>query len=149
MNDHPDHPPARVRVTGPPRRRTVPARAARTQEIDAGTAVGAVYMASLLREQRRLAVRVLAVLVLTVGLVPLAFQLLPRLGGLTLAGAPLAWVLLAGGVHPLLLLLGWYYVRRAEANERDFADLLGEAVRDDDRADDRADERDDERGPAR
>jgi hypothetical protein len=94
-------------------------------------------MASLLREQRRLAARVLAVLALTVGLVPLAFQLLPRLGGLTVAGAPLGWVLLAGGVHPLLLLLGWYYVRRAEANERDFADLLGEAVREDDREDDR------------
>ena len=133
MNDQSGHPPARIRVTGPPRRRTAPARAARTQEIDAGTAVGAVYRASLLREQRRLATRVLAVLVLTVGLVPLAFQLLPRLGGLTVAGAPLGWVLLAGGVHPLLLLLGWYYVRRAEANERDFADLLGEAVREDDR----------------
>ena len=88
MNEQPGHPPARVRVTGPPRRRTAPARAARTQEIDAGTAVGAVYMASLLREQRRLAARVLAVLALTVGLVPLAFQLQPRLGGLTVAGAP-------------------------------------------------------------
>jgi len=130
MSDQaPGPPPARVRVTGPQRRRTPRPRAARTQEIDAGTAVGAVYMASLLREQRRLAVRVVVALALTVGMVPLAFHLLPRLGGVTLLGAPLAWVLLAAAVHPLLLALGWYYVRQAESNERDFADLVGEAVR--------------------
>lgn len=122
--------PARVRVTGPQRRRATVPRAA-TQEIDAGTTVGAVYMSSLLREQRRLAVRVVLALALTIGIVPLAWHLLPRLGGVVVLGAPLAWVLLAAAVHPLLLALGWYYVRRAEANERDFADLVGEAERDD------------------
>ena len=28
--------------------------------------------------------------------------------------------------YPWLVLVGWWYVRRAEANERDFADLVGD-----------------------
>lgn len=114
-----------MRVTGPARRRT-PAPRTRAAEIDAGTALGAVYLSSLLREQRRLAARVLGVLVITVGTVPLLFHLQPQLGDVTVLGVPVAWVALAVAVHPLLWLLGWFYVREAEANEADFADLLSE-----------------------
>lgn len=121
-----EQPPPRVRVTGPPRRHPV-VRPTRTGEIDAGTAIGAVYMASLLREQRRLAARVLLTIALTIGMVPLAFHLLPSLNKVTVLGLPLGWAVLTVGVHPLLLAVGWAYVRSAEANERDFADLLGDA----------------------
>ena len=121
--------PTRVRVTGPPRRRAGGVRPAGTREIDAGTELGAVYMRSLLREQRRLAVRVLVVLVLTVGVLPLLFHLVPALGDVRVLGVPVPWLLLGVLVYPWLLLLGWRYVRRAEANERDFAELVGEVRR--------------------
>ena len=114
-------PPERVRVTGPPRRRTP---AARTTDIDAETRLGDMYMGSLLREQLRLALGVLAVLALTVGLLPLLFHLAPRLSGVGVLGLPLGWLLLGVAVYPWLLVLGWAYVRRAERNEDDFAELV-------------------------
>lgn len=116
----------RVRVTGPPRRPAGGVRPPASREIDAGTEIGAVYMRSLLREQRRLAVRVLVALALTVGLLPLLFHLASGLGSVRWLGMPLPWLLLAGFVYPWLVLLGWRYVRRAEANERDFEELVGE-----------------------
>ena len=119
-------PPDRVRVTGPPRRRPP---AGRTSDIDAGTRLGGVYMRSLLREQLRLALGVLAVLALTIGLLPLAFHLAPGLSDVHLLGMPLGWLLLGVVVYPVLVVLGWVYVRRAERNERDFAEILSENER--------------------
>lgn len=120
--------PRRVRVTGPrtgagraPVRRALPAA-----EIDRRTRLGEVYLSSLMREQRWLAVRTLAALALTVGLLPLAFHLLPGLAGVAVLGLPLPWLLLGVGVYPWLVLLGWQFVRRAERVEQDFADLLRE-----------------------
>ena len=119
-------PAERVRVTGPTRRRTA---ATRTREIDAGTRVGAIYMRSLLREQLRLALRVIATLFATVGSLPLLFHLFPGLAGVHVLGLPLAWLLLGVLVYPLFLVLGWLYIRRAEDNERDFTDLVQEIER--------------------
>lgn len=121
--------PPRVRVTGPPRRPASVVRSVGIREIDAGTELGAVYMRSLLREQRRLALRVLAVLTLTVGVLPLLFHLWPGLGEIRVVGVPLPWLLLGVVVYPWLVLLGWRYLRRAEAIERDFAELVGEVRR--------------------
>jgi len=114
--------PARVRVTGPPRRTHAPR--ARTGDIDEQTALGGVYLGSLLREQLALAVRILGVLALTVGSLPLLFHLFPGLAGVHVLGLPLAWLLLGVLVYPWLVLLGLRYVRRAERNEHDFALLL-------------------------
>lgn len=118
--------PVRVRVTGPPRRRASGVRPTASREIDADSDLGAVYMSSLLGEQLRLAAGVLAALFLTVGLLPLVFHLFPDLSDLRLLGVPVPWLLLGLLVHPWLLVLGWVYVRRAEANERDFADLVAD-----------------------
>jgi hypothetical protein len=114
--------PTRVRVTGPPRRRHAPA--ARTGDIDEQTPLGDVFIASLLREQLALAVRILGLLVLTVGSLPLLFRLVPGLADVDVLGLPLAWLLLGVLVYPWLLLLGRRYVRRAERNEHDFVLLL-------------------------
>jgi hypothetical protein len=114
--------PTRVRVTGPPRRAHAPR--ARTGDIDDQTALGDVYLGSLLREQLALAARILGLLALTVGSLPLVFRLLPGLADVGVAGIPIAWVLLGVLVYPWLLLLGLRYVRRAERNERDFVLLL-------------------------
>lgn len=123
--------PVRVRVTGPPRRRADVVRSAGTREIDAETALGEVFMRSLLREQLLLALRVLAALGLTVGLLPVLFHLLPELGDIRVGPVPLAWLLLGVLTYPWLVLLGWLYIRRAESNERDFADLVGSVLPED------------------
>lgn len=116
-------PTPRVRVKAPtagrPRRTTV------AREIDAQSAVGEVYMSSLVRSQLRLAVGLLAVLVLTIGALPLLFVLVPWLQHGRVLGVPLAWVVLGVGCYPVILALGWVYVRRAERNERAFQDLVG------------------------
>jgi uncharacterized membrane protein (DUF485 family) len=100
--------------------------ATKAREIDAETRVGAIYMRSLLREQLRLALRILLVLAVTVGGLPLLFHLAPGLADVRLLGVPLAWLLLGVLVYPWLIVLGWVYVRQAEANERDFAALVDE-----------------------
>jgi hypothetical protein len=119
--------PARVRVTGPPRRRAHAVRSSAAREIDAETALGEVFMRSLLREQLRLAFVVLAALALTLGLMPLVFWLWPGLAEVRVGPVPLSWVLLGGLSYPWLVLLGWWHIRRAEAHERDFADLVSAA----------------------
>lgn len=126
MNDVPRD---RVRVTGPARRRATTTHRSGTREIDAGTDLGRVYMESLLREQLRLALRILALLAVTVGILPLAFHLVPGLAEVRVGSLPLSWLLLGVLVYPWLLILGWFYIRRSEANERDFADLVEEVER--------------------
>lgn len=113
--------PERVRVTGPSRRR---APATRSSEIDDDTRLGDMYLGSLIREQLRLALGILTVLALTVGLLPLVFHLLPGLASQHLLGLPLSWLVLGTLVYPVLVLLGWRYIRRSEANERDFIELV-------------------------
>ena len=117
-------PPTRVRVTGPPRRRADAVRPDVAREIDAETALGEVFMRSLLREQLRLAIGVLTALALTLGLLPLLFVLAPDLAGVRVGPVPLAWLLLGVMAYPWLVAMGWWYIRRAEANERDFAELV-------------------------
>jgi hypothetical protein len=95
-----------------------------TSEIDAQTRIGELYMSALLRAQLRLAARVILALVVLVGGIPVVFGLFPSLGEVRVLGVPLAWLLLGIGVYPLLLLLGWLYVRSAERNEKDFTDLV-------------------------
>lgn len=118
-------PPERVRVTGPPRRRTTQQAALpRTREIDEETRLGEIYMGSLLREQARLAGGILVALFATVGALPLVFHLWPGLAGVRPFGIPVPWLLLGFLVYPYLVLLGWIYVHAAERNERDFAHVV-------------------------
>jgi hypothetical protein len=117
-------PPQRVRVTGPDRRAPGRAPLPRAREIDAATPVGEIYLGSLLREQARLAWLVLGTLFGVLGSVPLVFHLWPGLAAHELAGVPVAWWVLGVLAYPFLLGLGWFYVRRAERNEADFAALI-------------------------
>lgn len=117
-------PPRRVRVTSPRTSAGRRRRVAVTSEIDAQTRIGELYMSALLRAQLRLAARVILALVVLVGGIPVVFGLFPSLGEVRVLGVPLAWLLLGIGVYPLLLLLGWLYVRSAERNEKDFTDLV-------------------------
>jgi putative solute:sodium symporter small subunit len=114
-----------VRVTSPwterPRLRL---RRSAASEIDAQSEVGEIYVRTLLRAQLRLAASTLVALALTIGLLPLAFLLVPALTTWHLLGMPLAWGILAFGCYPVLVLLAWRYVRLAERNERAFARVV-------------------------
>ncbi len=121
MNDV--QPPQRVRVTGP--RTGRPRRTSVASEIDAQTAVGEIYMRSLMRNQLRLALGVVALLALTLGALPVLFRTYPGLLTTTFLGIPLPWLLLGVVVYPFLVLVAWFYVRRAEHHERSFNDLVG------------------------
>lgn len=116
--------PQRVRVTSP---RTSAARTRRVSiasEIDAQTQLGEVYITSLMRSQLRLALGVAALLLVTLGGLPMLFRVLPSLGRASVLGVPVPWILLTVVAFAEIVVLGWAYVRRAERNEDDFSDLL-------------------------
>ncbi|MFP5336118.1 MAG: hypothetical protein ACLGIV_12495 [Actinomycetes bacterium] len=115
----------RVRVTSPRMRaaRRPPSRSV-TRDIDEQTAIGEVYMRSLVRTQLRLAVGALTAFALSVGGLPLLFAVAPGLRSLTVLGLPAPWLLLGLLVYPLVGVTAWAYVRAAERAERDFADLV-------------------------
>ncbi len=117
-------PARRVRVTSPRTTAGRPRRVNVTSEIDAQTRLGEIYMSSLLRVQLRLAGIVVVAVLVAVGGLPLSYWLFPSLDEVQVLGMPLAWVLLGFVAYPLLLLLGWFYVRAAERNERNFTDMV-------------------------
>jgi hypothetical protein len=93
-------------------------------ELREQTEVGEVLLRSLIRVQLALAVRVFAVFgSLLLGL-PALFASQPGLAHYRVFGIPLPWVLLGGGVYPLLALMGLLYVRQAERHEREFVELV-------------------------
>lgn len=96
-------------------------------DVQEQTPLGDVFLSSLLREQFGLAARIILVVTVTLGLVPLVFHLFPDLADAELFGISLPWLVLGVLAYPFLLLLAWRYVRRAERNEQVFADLV-EAV---------------------
>ncbi|GAB3594471.1 hypothetical protein GCM10027446_18440 [Angustibacter peucedani] len=118
--------PRRVRVTSPlmGATRRSPVRRPATREIDEQTGIGEVYMRSLLRSQLRLALSVLAATGVLLGGLPLLFAAVPAVADAHVLGIPLPWLLLAVLAYPLLWLACRYYVRQAERNEAEFADVL-------------------------
>lgn len=113
----------RVRVQR--RRNAAPDVVAMSQEIDAQSMLGEALLRSLMRAQLRLAAVVLVLLAATLGSLPLIFDVVPGIRRVQLLGIPLPWLLLGVLVYPVLLGLGWFYVRYAERNEVGFMRLLG------------------------
>jgi hypothetical protein len=118
-------PPKRVRVTSPRRgaARRGPPRPV-TIDINEQTGLGEVYMAALLRAQLRLSVSVLAATVVVLGTLPVLFLAVPALHERHVWLIPMPWLILGLLTYPVVCLAARYYVRRAEAIERDFADLV-------------------------
>ena len=111
--------PPRVRVTGPRH----PRAAYRPVDLESDSRLDGVYLDSLLAAQLRLACRILLMLGLVVGSLPLVFFAAPGLTEVELLGIPFPWLLLGVGVYPMLITLGWRFVVRAERNEDDLIDL--------------------------
>ena len=114
----------RVRVTHPrtDATRRSPVRPA-IREIDEQTQVGEVYMTSLVRSQRRLAVVVCALTaMLLVGIALLGAR--SWFSNARMFGIAVPWLVLGVLVYPALIGLAAYTVRHAERNERDFTHLV-------------------------
>lgn len=115
----------RVRVTRPVHQRV--RHTTITSEIDAQTEVGRIYMQSLIRAQLRLALGTSAALLLTIGVLPWLFARWPAFRHARVLDLPLPWLLLGVGAYPVMGLIAWNYVRRAERNEARFRDLTSPA----------------------
>jgi hypothetical protein len=117
--------PPRVRIVHP---RTDAVRRAShrppVREIEEQTRLGDVYMSSLIRSQRRLALIVCATIALLLVGTALLGALAPRFGELRALGVPLPWIVLGLLVYPAMIMIGWYTVRSAERNERAFLALV-------------------------
>jgi len=94
------------------------------REIDEQTVVGEVLVTSLVRAQLRLAIYAAVLVGILIGGLPLVFVLFPGLSGRQLLGIPVPWVMLGVAVYPGICLGAWAYVRAAERNEDDFAELV-------------------------
>ncbi|MEU6671040.1 hypothetical protein [Streptomyces sp. NPDC046727] len=76
-----------------------------------------------MHRQFRLGLATFGLLVVLVGLLPLAFTALPD-PAVWPGSALIVWAVLGVAAYPALVALGRWYVVRAERNERDTADLL-------------------------
>ncbi|MFI5429224.1 hypothetical protein [Aeromicrobium sp. UC242_57] len=126
MSD-PEEPPVytgRVRVTNPLTSAPAHVRRSVHQEIDESTAIGEIYMRSLIRSQLRAALTVTLTLVLSIGALPLVFLSFDAVTEFHVLGVPAPWLILGVAVYPGLFLLGWVYIRQAERAERDFTALV-------------------------
>jgi hypothetical protein len=114
----------RVRITSPRMgaTRRGPGRPI-VREIDEQTRLGEVYLGALLRSQLWLSLRVLGVLLGTLGALPLLFTLVPSSRDARLLGVPVPWLLLGLAAYPFFLLTARWYIRQAEEREREFAEL--------------------------
>jgi hypothetical protein len=115
----------RVRITHP-RTDAVRSIARRppVREIEEQTELGDLYMASLIRSQRRLAITVCGAVALLLGGTALVAGYSRRFGAIDVLGVPLPWLVLGAFVYPALIGLGWYAVHNAERTERDFLELV-------------------------
>ena len=118
-------PPQRVVVTSP---RTAAVRrppgGSALRALDEQDRVGELLVRSLVRAQLMLALKMLSVLAIVLGGLPLLFALAPGTRDVDVLGLPLPWLVLGVLVYPALVLGGLVHVRQAERNERDFTELV-------------------------
>ena len=94
------------------------------RDLEEQTQVGSVLLAALMRRQLRLSLGLAAAFAVLIAGQPLVAWLWPRYAEVNLLGIPLPWILLAFFVFPAMVLLGLFYVRRAEAIDEEFSELL-------------------------
>ena len=118
-------PPQRVVVTSP-RTSAVrrPPGGSTLRALDEQDRVGELLVRSLVRAQLLLALKLLSVLAVLLGGLPLLFALAPGTRDVDVLGLPLPWLVLGVLVYPALVLGGLVHVRLAERNERDFTELV-------------------------
>ncbi len=101
------------------------ARNIRTRvEVQEQTLVGDAFVRGLVRAQLGLALRLAAVAVCSVAVIPLLIGAFPEIAAVRVFGIRLNWLLLAVLVYPVLYGVGRLYVRLAEQSERDFVRVV-------------------------
>lgn len=88
------------------------------------TAIGSIYLRALIAGQLRLSVAVAAAFAVILCAQPLAAWMWPAYGSSSLFSIPVPWLVLGAASYPLTVLAGYFYVRRAEAIDDEFGDLL-------------------------
>ncbi len=118
-------PPKRVVVTSPRTAavRRPPGRAA-LRALDEQDLVGELLVRSLVRAQLLLALRLLTVLAVLLGGLPLLFAVVPATRDLVVLGLPLPWLVLGVLVYPALVVGGAVHLCLAERHEHDFVELV-------------------------
>jgi hypothetical protein len=109
----------RVRVTAP---RSAAKPAVESREAAEESAVGQVFVRSLIRSQLRLALVVAGGFLLVLGAFPL-LAAIPGLAESRIAGIPFDWLLLGTGIYPVTGISAWLYIRSAARNEARYRDL--------------------------
>jgi hypothetical protein len=89
-------------------------------------AYGRELLTSLMRAQVGVSLAILIPALALLAIYPLLAVLIPSLASFTVAGLPLTLIILGGGIYPPLVILGFWYVRRAERLEQRFVELLKE-----------------------
>jgi uncharacterized membrane protein len=110
----------RIRVTAP---RSAARPAVESREAAEESAVGQVFVRSLIRSQLRLALVVAGGFLLILGAFPLLLAAIPGLAESRIAGIPFDWLLLGAGIYPVTGLSAWLYIRSATRNEARYRDL--------------------------
>ncbi|MFP5313288.1 MAG: hypothetical protein ACLGH7_12955 [Actinomycetes bacterium] len=120
----------RIRVTAPHASGGTPARTGQrpheSREAAQDSDVGQVFVRSLIRSQLRLALVVAGGFLLILAAFTLILVGVPGLADTRIAGIPFGWLLLGGGIYPVIGLSAWLYVRTAARNEARYRDLAGE-----------------------
>ncbi|WP_370890990.1 hypothetical protein [Janibacter sp. GXQ6167] len=119
-------PPARVRVTASRQRPRAPRRRSVRDEIDEQSPLGATYVDSLIRAQRRLALRTLGLGAAALGALPLLFAIIPATRELTIAGVLFPWLVLGIAIYPAAIITARAYTRAAERIERQFTRVVND-----------------------
>ncbi|WP_353711730.1 hypothetical protein [Arthrobacter sp. K5] len=115
----------RVRVTAP---RSAARPTAEPRDSAEESAVGQVFVRSLIRSQLRLALVVAGGFLLILGAFPLLLGAIPGLAETRFAGIPFDWILLGAGIYPVTGISAWLYIRSAARNEARYRDLAGDKV---------------------
>jgi hypothetical protein len=105
--------------------RKAAARPVRTVvDLQGDSPVGEALRTGLIVEQMRVALRFALLGGLTLGVLPLLFDVVPELGTLSILNLRVPWLVLGFLVYPFLFGLGWWFTRTAERVEQDFADHI-------------------------
>jgi hypothetical protein len=113
-------------VRSEPRRPGDRARSPALDDLYQPDAYGRELLTSLMRAQGGACLTVLLPALALLALYPLLTAIYPWLATYQLFGLPLTLLILGGGIYPPLVLLGFWYVRRAERLEQQFVELLKE-----------------------
>jgi hypothetical protein len=94
------------------------------RDLEEQTQVGSLLLRALMRRELRLSLGIAGAAALLLGGQPLLARAWPAYSALHVLGVPLPWLILGVLIYPALILLGFFYVRRAEAIDEEFAELL-------------------------